>query len=195
VLAAIVLAGNVVAADPPVSWRRDPALLEWSTWVRVGWGVTTEADPPAARVVTPQQPDITTRWELGLGADVSLPLTHAVRLGAFGEARGLEPFAGGELVVTRAPADLDMFWYRGEGVWIVRAGGGRERATASLSWGYRCPWKLWGPYSTASRYEIGARIVFDMTRAYDGHDWSATLGIEFEPIGAIRYVLGIQSWY
>jgi len=195
VLAAIVLAGNVIAAEEPVSWRRDPALLEWSTWVRIGWGVTTESDPPAARSTTPQQPDITTTWELGLGADVSLPLTHDVRLGAFGEARGLEPFAGGEVVVTRAPADLDMFWYRGEGVWIVRAGGGRERATASLSWGYRCPWKLWSPYSTTSRYEIGARIVFDMTRAYDGHDWSATLGIEFEPIGALRYVLGIESWY
>lgn len=45
-------------------------------------------------------------------------------------------------------------------------------------------------------YEIGARFVLAATRAYrDPRDWTATLGLEVEPVGALRYLLGIRSWY
>jgi hypothetical protein len=39
-------------------------------------------------------------------------------------------------------------------------------------------------------------LVGTVTRAVDDpHDWSATIGIEAEPVGAIRYLLGVRSWY
>jgi hypothetical protein len=47
-----------------------------------------------------------------------------------------------------------------------------------------------------ARYMIGGRIVASFTRALDNPNvWSGTLGIEFEPVGAIRYLFGIRSWY
>ena len=99
-------------------------------------------------------------------------------------------------MVTQAPPDIDMFLYDGEGVLMLRAGVARTRAEAAVAYGYRCPWKLWGPYSRTTRYEIGARLVLTATRSYtDPRDWSATLGIEVEPVGALRYLLGIRSLY
>lgn len=89
-----------------------------------------------------------------------------------------------------------MFWYKGEGVWIVRAGGNRDIYTGALSYGYRAPWKLWGPWSGKTRYMIGVRMVASYMRAADDPSlWSATLGLETEPVGALRYLLGIRSWY
>jgi hypothetical protein len=43
---------------------------------------------------------------------------------------------------------------------------------------------------------IGARLVASATRSVaDPNDWAMSLGIEFEPVGAVRYVGGIKSWY
>lgn len=48
----------------------------------------------------------------------------------------------------------------------------------------------------ASRYMIGVRFVFTAARAVDNpRDWSLGLGLEVEPIGALRYLLGIRSLY
>jgi hypothetical protein len=103
---------------------------------------------------------------------------------------------GGEILFTHAPEDLEMFWYRGEGVWSLRGGGSTKRATAAISWGYRCPWRVWGTYSPTTRYEIGARLIFGVTRVYDDSaNWQMTFGLEVEPVGALRYLLGIRSWY
>jgi hypothetical protein len=38
--------------------------------------------------------------------------------------------------------------------------------------------------------------VLSASRAHaDPADWQATLGLEVEPIGALRYLLGIESLY
>ena len=43
---------------------------------------------------------------------------------------------------------------------------------------------------------IGVRVVASATRAIDDPRlWSATLGLETEPMGALRYLLGIRAWY
>ena len=203
----LCLLGKVAAAHPllvepdrpaepsPIDWRQTPAVFEWSTWLGFGFGVESARSDVLARGTTPTA-TIGTAWSFSAGVDVTLPLTHAVRLGPWVGLHDLEPMAGVDLELTRHPGSLDLFFYQGEGVWTVRAGGGFDHATAALAWGYRCPWKLWGPYSRATRYEIGARIVLATTRAYtDPKDWSATLGLEVEPVGALRYLLGIKDWY
>ena len=43
---------------------------------------------------------------------------------------------------------------------------------------------------------IGVGIVATVTQSrHDSHDWSALVGLELEPLGAVRYLLGIRSWY
>jgi hypothetical protein len=199
----LCLLGRLAAAHPlllatpsPIDWRETPAFLEWSTWLGFGFGLESARSDVLARGTSAPDATIGSAWSLSAGADVTLPLTHAVRLGPWVGLHDKEPMAGAELELTRHPASLDVFFYRGEGVWTLRAGGGFDHATAALGWGYRCPWKLWGPYSRATRYEIGARIVLAATRAYsDPKAWSATLGLEIEPVGALRYLLGIHDWY
>jgi hypothetical protein len=89
-----------------------------------------------------------------------------------------------------------MFFYKGEGVFIVRGGGNHEVVTASVAYGYRCPWDLWGPWTGTTRYMIGVRFVATATRSIeDPDDFTATIGLETEPVGALRYLLGIRSWY
>src|SRR5262245_28046907 len=124
-----VLAGVAAAdTDPELlpAWAQEPALLEWSTSVRIDWGVTTRTSVDVARAITPPPRELTTGWGIAADADVSLPIANSFRIGAFGEARWLELFGGGELVITGAPANLDMFQYTGEGVLVVRGGGGRD---------------------------------------------------------------------
>jgi hypothetical protein len=106
------------------------------------------------------------------------------------------PVVGGELVLDALPKDLDLFQFDGEGTVQVRAGGNAHAVTAALAYGYLAPWSLWGPWEGASRYMIGVRVVVSATRSLDDpRDWSATVGLEAEPIGALRYLLSIRSWY
>lgn len=185
----------LLAEDPPIDWRHDPATLEWSTWL--GFGIGVASSPPAftARGAAVSA-DLHTDWMFSAGIDATVPLAHRVRLGPWLGLHDLEPMIGGEVQVTASPADLDLFFYPGEGVWTFRVGAGADHLTAAIGWGYRCPWKLWGPYNRATRYEIGPRITLAATRAYfDSKDWSATIGLEVEPVGALRYLLGIRSWY
>ena len=203
--AVLLVTTRVALAHPPpppddepdrYDWRDRPAIVEWSTWFRLGYGVESERVTLLGARTTAEPVDQHTTWQTALGADFSLPLGKSVRIGAWGEARGWEPFVGGELLITKAPRDLDMFFYKGEGIWSLRGGVSQEHATAMLGWGYRCPWSLSGPYDRASRYEIGARIVLTGTRAlHDPREWTTTLGIEVEPVGALRYLFGIRSWY
>jgi hypothetical protein len=195
-LVLLVLARSA-SADSDDEWRDHPARIEWSTWFRLGVGVESKPEATVAARTTTMPPPVAgtdTRWETGLGLDASLIVTQHARLGAWAELRGLQGFAGGELVLTAVPSSIDMFLYRGEGVLVARGGAGpQHQLTASLAYGYRCPWKLWGPYDGTSRYEIGARFVISATRSPS--EWSTTVGLEFEPVGAIRYLLGIRSWY
>ena len=203
VLAVLLVSAPVSARPPPpddyvepTSWRRDRAFLEWSTWLRLGFGVERVPAGAIARSTQPApSPEQRTLWDPAVGIDVTLPVpAPALRMGPWLELRPQGWFAGGE--VSLAGRDLDMFWYEGERVYTVRAGSSMTHVTGAFAVGYRCPWRLWGPYSDASRYMIGVRLVASATRAVaDPDDWSMSFGIEFEPVGALRYVGGIRSWY
>jgi hypothetical protein len=188
-----------IAYDEPTNWRRDRAFFEWSTWIRLGFGVESVPGQPGdtlARGTVPPPPhDQHAMFDAALGADITLPLpTRTVRMGPWIELRPQGVFGGAELSI--AGDDLDMFWYEGERVYTVRAGSSMTHLTGAFAYGYRCPWKLWGPYNAATRYMIGVRLVASATRAVeDPKDWSMSLGLEFEPIGSLRYVGGIKSWY
>jgi hypothetical protein len=89
-----------------------------------------------------------------------------------------------------------MFFYKGQSAITARAGGNPDQLTAQLGVAYRAPWNLFGTKPRSNRYMIGVGVVATATQSrHDPHDWSATVGLEFEPIGALRYVLGIRSWY
>jgi hypothetical protein len=206
---AMATAATATARPPPECEYDDPGceprssrarpLVEWSTWLRLGFGVAPAEPDTAARATMPPAPvEQASAWEAALGAEVTLPITDSgnLRVGPWLEARGTTIVAGGQLALTAVPRSIDMFFYRGSGILALRVGGNTERGTAALAYGYLAPWKLWGPWSGATRYMIGVRFVGTVTRAYgDPRDWAATFGLEFEPVGAIRYLLGIRSWY
>ncbi len=178
-------------------------IIEWSSWVRVGYGIVhpiTETTPATvARTMLPDPArEQATAWDVAIGAEATLPLSDGgnVRVGPWVEARALTIVGGAELQLGGLPRALDMFWYRGEGQLTVRVGGNASHGTAAIAYGYRAPWKLFGPWRGDTRYMIGVRFVATATRAHDDpRDWTAALGIEFEPIGALRYVFGVRSWY
>ncbi|MBA3465551.1 MAG: hypothetical protein H0T46_36800 [Deltaproteobacteria bacterium] len=204
-LLVLALLTRVAFAHPPPppdddyeggSWRDHPGRIEWSTWLRLGYGAAYERSDTAARTTTPPAGEDRRhgRWDFGVGAEASLVLTRYSRVGAWAELRGREGFGGGELIITGAPRSIDMFLYKGEGVLALRGGiGPDQQQTAAIAYGYRCPWKLFGDAPRSTRYQIGARFAVTFTRSPT--EWSSTLGIEVEPVGALRYLLGIRSWY
>lgn len=178
-------------------------LVEWSTWVRLGYGVAHVESDAVARATAPSSPPAIERqrtFAAALGWELSLPLTRSgdLRIGPWVELRGFSehPVAGGEIVFTAAPKKLDLFFYEGSGVLAVRAGGNDRVMTGALAYGYLAPWDLFGAQRGASRYMIGVRLVANVTRDLDDpRAWSATAGVEVEPFGALRYLLGIRRWY
>ena len=188
-----------IATDEEPGWQNQRAIAEWSSWIRLGYGMASErADSGtiARTTTTVSAPHVKNgAWDVGLGAEVTFPLpTKHWRLGPWVELRPSGVFTGAELNIAGGP--LNMFLYEGEHVYAVRVGSSTTDVTASLVYGYRCPWKLWGPYNHGTRYMIGARLVATATRSVsDPHDWSASFGIEFEPVGALRYVGAVKSWY
>lgn len=205
VLTLIVLAGTAAARPPPPPppelAQDEPSrpALEWSTWFRLGFGMEDRTSDIAARSTMPVPTrGQDTTWEAAIGAELTTGIARNgdVRVGPWIELRGLSIVGGGELVVQGLPKKLDLFFYDGTGVLALRAGGNHERVTGQIAYGYQAPWKLWGPHTGSTRYMIGVRFVGSFTRAIeDPRDWAATLGIETEPIGALRYLLGIRSWY
>ncbi|MBK9035462.1 MAG: hypothetical protein IPL61_30095 [Myxococcales bacterium] len=187
--------------DPPRPARPDRPVAEWSTWIRVAYGTTTTTTSPTQRALGTPSPAAGPEggWEAGVGADLTLPIGRGgdLRLGPWIEARTDGAIAiGGELMVAAVPAKLNLFFYDGEGVLIARAGTDGTRVTGAIAYGYRAPWGLRHPSRGDSRYMIGVRVVATATRAADDpHDWTASLGLETEPVGALRYLLGVRSWY
>jgi hypothetical protein len=79
---------------------------------------------------------------------------------------------------------------------MLRGGGNTEHWTAQVAYGYLAPWKLFSEPKGDTRYTIGVRFVASYSRGFsDPHDWIATIGLEAEPFGALRYLLGIRSLY
>jgi len=198
----VLLLGGVASAHPPPEPDPEPSrpALEWSTWFRLGVGMRPADPPPVARTTT--TPDTSrgqvTTWDAALGIELTTGISESgnVRLGPWLEVRGASVVGGGELVIQRVPKTIDLFFYEGQGVLVMRAGGNHERATGQLAYGYLAPWDLFGRPGGGTRYMIGVRFVATYTRAIDDpRDWSATIGLETEPVGALRYLLGIRSWY
>jgi hypothetical protein len=197
-----ITAGRAVAHPPPdpEDEERQRPPIEWSTWFRLGYGLESKRSVDAARTTTPQPPPARQggTWDAALGADITLGVASDgnVRFGPWIEARGTSVVGGAELVLTGAPKRIDMFLYDGTGILALRAGGNAQRVTGAIAYGYLAPWRLWGPWRGSARYMIGVRLVASVTRAIeDARDWTATVGIEVEPFGALRYLLGIRSLY
>jgi hypothetical protein len=206
----IVLIGVMAVAGeawgrppPPDEYPEEPKkpLVEWSSWVRVAYGDAPAPIEARPRVTSPVgEPDARDQgWETAGGIDATFAIARdgRLRIGPWAEVRtSSDAVVGGEVLLAGAPEELDMFWYKGEGVLIGRVGGNREIVTAAVSYGYRAPWDLWRPRHGKTRYMIGVRLVGSWTRAVENPElWSATLGVETEPVGALRYLLGIRSWY
>jgi hypothetical protein len=204
--ATLLVVVDPVAARPPpdqgqyeIASDPKPTRIEWTTWLR-GAIVVASGDPAPttdgiARAVSPASSESHRDVAGAVGIGLTLPLGHRVRVGAWAEVRGWDlPLLGGELTVI--PGDLDLFHYKGKSAVTVRAGGNPDLLTAQLGIAYRAPWDLFGDRPRNSRYMIGAGLVATVTQSrFDRSDWSATVGLEFEPLGAIRYLLGIKSWY
>jgi hypothetical protein len=222
---------RVVLVIACVSWvslaAAEPALragddlyrppIEWSSWIRVGYGVERSAPDLEARAITLPTMRATSSWQGALGADASLALSiHGnVRFGAWTEQRGLtarDAFVGGELVLTAVPSHWDEFMYDGSGILALRAGRSSTSSTAMVAFGWLAPWWLEGPCANrfydiytgvcsprsrrTARYMVGVRGVVTLTREIDDpRVWSATFGIEVEPLGALRMLLVRRSWY
>lgn len=195
----LALADSALAHPPPpleVATTPGPTLVEWTTWLRGTIAVASGNPAPGAvaRTTTPtREADRNVAGAAGVG--FTLPLGSHTRIGAWAELRGWDtPFIGGEL--TLIPGDLDMFFYKGKSAITARAGGNPTHLTAQLGVAYRAPWDLNGQQPRSSRYMIGVGLVANVTQSrLDPHDWSATVGLELEPVGALRYLLGIKSWY
>ncbi len=201
-LSLLALVDPVAARPPPneLAYVPEPkvTLIEWTTWLR-GSFVVARGEPKApvdatARTVTPPVND-SDSFAGAAGVGFTLPVGRRARIGAWVELRGWDtPLVGGEL--TLLPGNLDLFQYKGNSAVTLRAGGNPTQLTASLALSYRAPWDLFGDQPRRSRYMIGTGLVTTVTQSrFDPHDWSATVGIDFEPLGAIRYLLGIRSWY
>jgi hypothetical protein len=193
--------------------------IEWSTWIRAAYGRAHHDDDVLARSLAPPTPHTSSSHllEVALGAEASLPVSPRgnMRVGGWFEVRGLSSsglFAGAELVVTRIPRRLDMFFYEGHGILAVRAGASTDARTVSLAYGYLAPWWLEGPCKMRfydiytgvceprrerlARYMVGGRFVATVTSSTnESGEWSATFGFEFEPAAALRMLTIARDWY
>ncbi len=200
----VVVTAGTAAAHPPPELAEEPVkrpAIEWSTWLRLGMGMRPHEVTAATRVTMPQpeRRGQDTAYEAALGGELTIGASPAgdVRIGPWFELRGLHDLvAGGELVIQGVPKKIDMFFYEGTGVLALRGGGNTHHLTAQVAYGYLAPWDLFRKTRSDTRYTIGVRLVASYTRSTaDPGDWIATVGLETEPVGALRYLLGIRSWY
>lgn len=208
-LAASLAFGPVAEChQPPPRFPRERPHLEVTSWVALGGGAVTQGD--TARGV----------FDLRVGGGFTAGVSRAedLRLGPFIELASatfatVQAVGGVELLVGAVPRPLRMFYYSGEGTLVVRAGAGyawrgeppgagaSPVGSLTLAYGYRCPFSLREPSAeftdkpferAAARYMVGVRLwvngTVDLAAA---PAWQLTGGVEFEPVGALRYLLGI----
>ncbi len=194
---------------PPPRYPRLRPTLEVCPWVGLGGG---------ALVVDGAGVGL---FDLKLGGDVTLPVDRGgdVRVGTFGEVAtasfaSVQAIGGLELFLGAAPRPLRMFYYSGEGAFTARLGAGwawrghavpdaRSSPVSSLTltWGYRAPFSLRDYHDQSEaepnqrdtlRYMTGARLWVGATVDLAGATaWQLSGGIEFEPVGSFRYLLGL----
>lgn len=180
-----------------ISTPEERPTIEWSTWARIGYGVASQSPSIVARAIHPPMAESVSIWEAAIAAELTLPLARHgdVRIGAWSELRTTSgPVVGGELVVEGLPPHPNASAIDGSGSIVLRAGGNGHVITGALGVGYLGSFPRYDPWISFARHMVGFRVVASMNRSLDDpHDWSATVGLELEPIGALSYVLGIIS--
>jgi hypothetical protein len=171
--------------------------VEWSLWSRLGLGFRTQHPTALARSLTPPEPDASSTWEAALAADVTVGVARDgnIRLGAWAELRTSSgPVAGGELVFEGLPPHPWTSRIGGAGTIVLRAGGNAHVITTALGVGYVGSWPRTDPWVRWAKHLVGARIVASVNRSLDDpRDWSATFGLEVEPLGVVHAVLDLVT--
>ena len=173
-----------------IATEETPPSVEWSVWTRLGVGVASPHSDVIARRLTPPAVGPESTWEAAAAADLTFRVARDgdLRLGAWGELRtSSDPVAGAELVLEGLPPHPYDSRIGATGSLVVRAGGNAHVVTGALGFGYVGSFPRYDPWIRWARHVVGARLVVSVNRAIDQpHDWSATVGLEVEPIGALH---------
>lgn len=175
--------------------------VEWSVWGRPGYGVSSlrhDPDVAARRVTTPVAPlEERSVWQAALGAELTFPMARHgdLRIGVWGEGRTTSgPVAGGELVLEGLPPHPYSSRIGGTGSLVLRGGANDRIITAALGFGYVGSFPRNDPWIDWARHVVGGRVVVSFDRAIDDpRQWSATLGLELEPIGVVHALLDLAT--
>ncbi|HEY5920988.1 MAG TPA: hypothetical protein VIV11_04925 [Kofleriaceae bacterium] len=188
--------GVVVMGEIIVTSEKRP-VVEWSTWGRLGIGAASQQPNVIARRLTPPMAESSSTWEAAVGADLTFGVARNgdVRVGAWGELRTSSgPVTGVELVIDHLPPHPYGSRIGGSGSLVLRAGGNAHVVTGALGFGYVGSFPRYDPWIRWARHVVGARVVASMNRSMDDpRDWSATVGLEVEPIGVVRAVLDLAK--
>jgi hypothetical protein len=186
----------IIMAEPsrPEQSRREHTTLEWSTWARVGIGIASRPPDIAVRGIAQPMPESSGVGDAGLGADLSASVAQGgeVRLGAWAEVRTSSGGAmlGGELIVEDLPPHPYAAPFDGSGSLVLRAGANKHVVTTAIGFGYVGSWSRSDPRAGFATHIVGVRVVALVNRSLDdSRDWSATLGVEVDPIGAVQYAV------
>jgi hypothetical protein len=152
----------------------------------------------ATRSVTPPMTDdAASTWELAAGADLTMGVTASgnLRVGAWGEIRTTtDAVLGMELVLDHLPPHPHRSRIDGAGSLVLRVGGNDRVVSGAVGFGYVGSFRRHDPWIRWMRHVVGARVVASMNRSIeDPRDWSATVGLEVEPIGVVRAVLDLAT--
>jgi hypothetical protein len=171
--------------------------VEWSVWGRVGVGVASQRPDVIARRVTVPAVEPESTSEAAAGADLTFRLARDgdLRLGAWGEVRtSSDPVAGAELVLEGLPPHPYDSRIGGTGSLVLRAGANAHVVTGAVGFGYVGSFPRIDPWIRWARHVVGARVVVSVTRALDApDDWSATVGLEVDPIGAVHALVDLVT--
>ncbi|HSN25763.1 MAG TPA: hypothetical protein VLT45_05740 [Kofleriaceae bacterium] len=188
--------GGIEEVGAMTVYEQRPAV-EWSLWVRAGIGEASQRPDIAARRVTAPPAETGSITEAALGAELTFGLARRgdLRAGAWGELRTTsDPVAGAELVLEGLPPHPYDSRIGGTGSLVVRAGANAHVITGALGFGYVGSWPRFDPWVGWARHVVGARLVLSVTRERDApRDWSATLGLEIEPLGLAHAVFDIVT--
>jgi hypothetical protein len=177
--------------------KRERPTVEWSLWGRLGVGVAAQHPTVLARRLTPPDAESSSTWEAAAAAELTVGIARDgnIRLGAWGELRRSSgPVIGGELVLEDLPPHPLESRIGGAGSVVLRAGGNAHVVTGALGVGYVGSWPDPDPWIRWAGHVVGARIVASVNHSLDDpRDWSATIGLEVEPIGAVHAVLDLAK--
>lgn len=178
--------------------EKRPAV-EWSVWGRLGMGAASPQRPEliARRVTMPPELGSVSTSEAAVAADLTFAVARDgnLRLGAWGEVRtSSDPVAGAELVLEGLPPHPYDSRIGGTGSVVLRAGANARIVTGALGFGYVGSFPRSAPWIRWARHVVGARVVVSVNRTIDEpRDWSATAGLEVEPIGAVHALFDLVT--